>query len=79
MVQINVSTNTARKIKNVEITSTPAQVFSELEISTANAMINLDGTILSAVDINSSFEALGVQDGSSVNLNCIIKADGARK
>jgi len=42
-------------------------------------MINLDGTILSAVDINSSFEALGVQDGSSVNLNCIIKADGARK
>lgn len=79
MIQVNVRTNTARKTKNTDLNSTPAQVLGDLDIGTAGAMINLDGTILSAVDLNSTFEALGVQDGSTINLNSIVKADGAKK
>ena len=78
MIQVNVRTNTARKTKNTDLSSTPAQVLGDLDIGTAGAMINLDGTILSAVDLNSTFEALGVQDGSTINLNSIVKADGAK-
>lgn len=79
MIAVQVRTNTTRKTRNVDITSTPAQVFSDLEISPAGAMINLNGTILSATDLNSTFEALGVTDGTTCNLNSIVKMDGANK
>ena len=77
MIQVLVKTNTGRKTKSVDITSTPAEVFSELEISTASSMINLNGTILSATDLNATFEDLGIKDGDTCNLNSIVKADGA--
>lgn len=77
MIQVQVRTNTTRKTRNVDVNSTPASVFDELEISPAGSMINLNGTILTATDMQSTFAALGVTDGSTVNLNSIVKADGA--
>lgn len=79
MVQVQIKTNTTRKTKNVDVNTTPAAIFAESEISTAGAAINLNGTILSATDLQSSLAALGVSDGTSIYLNCVVKADGANK
>lgn len=79
MISINVRTNTARRTVSEDITSTPKKVFEELGIDTKGGMVNLDGTILSATDLNSTFEQLGVSDGRSVNLNSVVKGDGASR
>jgi hypothetical protein len=78
MLSINVRTNTTRRTVSQDVTSTPRAVFNELGIDTSTSMVNLNGTILSGADFDKSFESLGVADGTTANLNAIVKADGAR-
>lgn len=78
MISVNVRTNTTRRTVSVDVTATPKQVFSSQNIDTSTSMVNLNGTILSGADFDKSFEALGVEDGTTANLNAIVKADGAR-
>lgn len=78
MIQVRVKTSTTRKTVNTELNSTPSEIFRDLGVSTSGAHMNLNGTILTATDINSTFEQLGVADGAIVDLNSIVKADGAR-
>ena len=77
MISINVRTNTTRRTISADVTSTPRSVFSELGIDTSTSMVNLDGAILRADDFGKTFEELRVPDGSTANLNAIVKADGA--
>lgn len=77
MITLNVRTNTARRTVNKDITDTPRSVFEELGVDTSTSMVNLNGTILSGADFDKTFEELRVADGSTANLNAIIKADGA--
>lgn len=77
MISINVRTNTTRRTVSVDVTSTPRDVFNELGVDTSTSMVNLDGAILSAADFGKSFEELRIADGSTANLNAIVKADGA--
>jgi len=76
MINVKVNTNTGRETYTKEITDTPASLIQEAEISIAGAQLNLDGVILYATDLQSTFEALGVKDGTTVNFNSVIKADG---
>lgn len=78
MIKVLVKTNTTRKEVTAETTSTPKAVFNEMGVSVSGAVVNLNGTILSATDLNSTFAALGVTDGTTINLNSIVKADGAK-
>lgn len=78
MIKVLVKTNTTRQEVIAEVTETPAQAFEQADAGVAGAMVNLNGTVLTATDLNSTFEALGVADGATVNLNSIVKADGAR-
>lgn len=77
MISVNVKSGTTRVTKNVDITSTPAEVFASAGVSPNNAHVNLNGTILSAIDQQATFSQLGVQDGARVDLNAVVKADGA--
>lgn len=78
MIKVLVKTNTTRQEIITETTDTPAIVFEKANAGVSGAMVNLNGTVLTATDLNSTFEALGVADGATVNLNSIVKADGAR-
>lgn len=78
MISVNVRTNTTKRTVNEDITATPRSVFTELGVDTSTSMVNLNGTILSGSDFDNSFEALGIADGTTANLNAIVKADGAR-
>lgn len=78
MIKVIVKTNAIRKEVVAEVTDTPIHAFEEADAGYAGSMINLNGTPLTATDLHSSFESLGVTDGSTVNLNSIVKADGAR-
>lgn len=79
MIQVNVRTNTTRKTCNVEVTDTPKSVFDSVGVDVSRSMTNLNGVTLTATDLNSTFAALGVSDGTTANLNSIVKADGAAK
>ena len=76
MIQIKIKTNTARTTYTKEITDTPSSLIQEAGLDIYGSQLNLNGTILTATDLNSPFESLGVQDGQSVNLNCVVKGDG---
>lgn len=78
MIKVIVKTTVVRKEVVSTINDTPKSVFSGLGVSTSGSMVNLSGTPLTATDLNSTFAALGVADGSTVSLNCIVKADGAK-
>ena len=57
MIQVNVRTNGTRRTVTVDPNvGTPKSVFAEIGVGTSNAQINLDGTILTATDLNSTFE-----------------------
>jgi len=77
MIQINVSTNTTRRTVNAEITATPKQVFDDLGINTSSSMVNLNGNFLYAAEFNKPMSELGVEDGTTANINVVVKADGA--
>lgn len=77
MISINVRTTTTRRTVSEDVTATPRQVFDELGVDISRSMVNLNGAVLAAAELNQSFEALGVADGSTANLNAIVKADGA--
>ena len=57
MIKVLVKTNTTRQEVITEVTKTPAQVFEEANAGVSGAMVNLNGTVLSATDLNSTFEA----------------------
>ena len=75
MIKVIVKTSTERKEKTKNITDTPLSCFDN--DTEPNSHINLNGTTLTLKELNETFEALGVQDGSTVNLNSVVKADGA--
>lgn len=77
MIQIRVKANGATRIVNKEINATPAEVFSDLDLEISKAQITVNGTILTASQINSTFEALGVEDGSEVRIGSVVKTDNA--
>lgn len=79
MIKVLVKTNVVRREVVTELSNTPNAVFEDLGISPAGSMINLNGSTLYGVDLNSSFSSLGVVDGSTVSLNSIVKADGANQ
>lgn len=78
MIKVIVKTNITRQEIITEVTETPAHVFELANTGAAGSMVNLNGTILTVTDLNSTFEALGIEDGATASLNSIIKADGAR-
>lgn len=75
MIKIIVKTNTIRKERIMDIEDSPSKVFDDLSISPIGSVVNLNGSILISSSINDSFKLLGVEDGSTVNLNCVVKAD----
>lgn len=77
MIRVIVKSNTDRATVTVEANDTPNIAFAAADINPASSVCNLNGTILSATDLNSTFEQLGIADGTSCNLNAIVKADGA--
>lgn len=77
MIKVIVKTNTVRQDIIAEVTDTPVATFEKANAGVSGAMVNLNGFSLTATDLNSTFEALGVADGATVNLNAIVKADGA--
>lgn len=77
MITVNVRTNTTRKTINVDVTTTPAQIFEELGENISSSMININGLTIDKSNLDKSLEELNVADGSTAYLNAIVKADGA--
>ena len=76
MIQVRVKTNTIKTV-NAEVTDTPKKIFDSMNLDISGKSINIDGNPLTTTELNSTFEELGVQDGSTARLNCVVKADGA--
>ena len=78
MIQVKIKTNTIRdRIVTAELSDKIISVFESQGIDVSGSMTNLNGMTLTAIDLNSTFASLGVNDGDMVRLNSVVKADGA--
>ncbi len=77
MIQVIVKTNGPERRITTEVTSTPKATLEELGIVTNNA-IYLNGMTLNRAQMEQSFQNLGIEDGTNVHLNSLVKADGGR-
>jgi len=79
MIQVKIKTNTIRdRVVTAELNDSVISVFESQGIDVSGSMTNLNGMTLTATDLNSTFQTLGVNDGEIVRLNSVVKADGAK-
>lgn len=78
MINLTIGTNTARTNAIVEPTDTLASVLEANNINTTGCALTLNGSLIAGVDIEDTFEELGVVDGTKASLIAVIKADSAK-
>lgn len=78
MVNVTVSSNTARKNAIVAVSATVRDVFEQAGINPNGTAVHLDGQIISQYDFDSSLEDLGIEDESTASIICVVKAQSAR-
>lgn len=76
MIKVSVKSTSSSFQSITEITNTPANVMDELGIL-AVGLVNFNGEMLSANQLNNTFESLGIVDGDEVTIWNIKKSDGA--
>lgn len=75
MFRINLGTNTSRQTVNVNPNSLIREVLEAYNVNYANTTLHLDGIPLTAMELNRSFNDLGVTDNSY--LIAVIKCENA--
>lgn len=75
MIQVTVGTNTKREKILIDSSRSPKQAFAEKNIDYSTAMVNLDGSTLSAAEMNKSFDDLGITE--SAMLIAVTKVNNA--
>lgn len=78
MVNVTVSSNTARKNAIVAVSATVRDVFEQAGINPNGTAVHLDGQIISQYDFDNSLEDLGIEDESTASIICVVKAQSAR-
>ena len=75
MVKVTLGTNTSRKTVIAEKTAIIKDILTEYNVDYTTSTIHLDGVPVTASEMNSSFEDLGIVD--TCFLVGIVKADNA--
>lgn len=75
MLQIKVGTNTSRQTLIVPESDTPKDVLEKADVDYSIATIHLDGSVLSASEMNTSLSDLGITE--SAQLIAVVKQENA--
>lgn len=75
MISIRVGTNTNRTTVIVPESTTPKQVLLDQNIDFSTAIVHLDGSVIKAAEMNTSFADLGIKD--SATLIAVVKTENA--
>ena len=75
MLQIKVGTNTSRQTLIVPESDTPKDVLEKADVDYGIATIHLDGSVLSASEMNTSLGDLGITE--SAQLIAVVKQENA--
>jgi sulfur carrier protein ThiS len=78
MINLTIGTNTERKSVIVEPEQTLSDVLAENSVNVNGCALHLNGSLIAGVDTDSTFEELGVADGTKATLIAVIKADSAK-
>lgn len=77
MIQVRITTNTARKTVTVEPTQTLMDAFDAAGVSVGNAVVYVDGMVVNANEQYDTLTEIGVEDESTIQVSAIVKADSA--
>ena len=76
-INLTLATTAARTQMLVDGDKTPSEVLSENNVATTGATISMNMRVLPVSDLTETFESLGCNDGDSVMLSAVVKADSA--
>lgn len=77
MVQVRITTNTTRKTVTVEPTQSLNDAFDAAGVSVGNAVVYVDGMVVSDNEQYDALTEIGVEDESTIQVSAIVKADSA--
>ena len=77
MINLKIGTNTERKDIIVQVDDTLAEVLENNDINITGCALTLNGSLIPGVDVEKTFEELGVADGTRATLIAVMKADSA--
>lgn len=77
MVQVRITTNTTRKTVTIEPTQSLNDAFEAAGVSVGNAVVYVDGMVVSNDEQYDTLDSIGVEDESTIQVSAIVKADSA--
>ena len=78
MINVSIRTTTERKSTVVDVDTKISQVLTDNSIDTTGKVFTLNGANLQTSELGSTFAQCGVEDGQTVMLSAVVKADSAR-
>ena len=77
MINVTLATTAGKSYVTAEGNQTPSEVLAENNIATTGATISVNMKPLSVAELTDTFEELGYNDGDSIMLSAVVKADSA--
>ena len=78
MIKLTIGTNTERKTVIVNPKDNAKNVLTQQGINIDRTAMHLNGSPIPAVDLNNTFEGLGIADESEAMIIAVVKADSAQ-
>ena len=77
MINVTLATTAGKSHVTVEGNQTPMEVLAENNVATTGATISMNMRPLSVTELTDTFEDLKCNDGDSIMLSAVVKADSA--
>ena len=77
MINVTLATTAGKSHVTAEGNQTPSEVLGENNVATTGATISMNMRPLSVAELTETFEELGCNDGDSIMLSAVVKADSA--
>ena len=77
MINVTLATTAGKSYVTVEGNQTPSEVLAENSVATTGATISMNMRPLSVAELTDTFEDLECNDGDSIMLSAVVKADSA--
>ena len=78
MIRLQIGTTTERKSVIVGSDKPLVDILEENQVSTAGAVLHLNGDLLMIEEVSKTLSELGVPDGGEAMLIAVVKADSAQ-
>lgn len=79
MISVTIRGNGFDRTVTAEVTSTPRETLDEVGYDYSRSLVSIKGRNLNGSSLDTTYQDLGVEDGTATRLTAVVKSDGASK